>query len=100
MQAGEAWAGFGRKTWGSDRYCCLAFSETPHPPSLLSPSSCTQALEWVEDHTTSAGFFSHRREACLSTVEELPSEGDKENLWADTKKGDLGGGGSDLPRTN
>ena len=57
-----------------------------HPPSLLSPPSCPQAPEWVEDHTTSAGLFSHRREACLSTAEELPHERDKENLWADTQK--------------
>lgn len=86
MQAGEAWAGFGRKTWGATGIAAWLSQKPQHPPSLLSPSSCTQAPEWVEDHTTPAGFFSHRREACLSTVEELPSEGDKENLWADTQK--------------
>ena len=50
----------------------------------------------MKDHTTLAGFFSHTREACLSRVEELPSEGDKERLWADTQK-ETCAFGSDLP---
>lgn len=99
--AREAWARSGRKTWravGS----APGFPGGPRrPPCLLFPPHCPPAPQGrAEDHGAPAGCCSHRREACLSTVEELPPQGAWQRLRADAHAGEPGRGRPRSPRTN
>ena len=97
-QAGKAWAGFGRKTWQARGPAARLPWRPRCPPHLLSPPRCPPApLGQVEDRGAPAGWCSHRREACLSTVEELPPQGAWQRLRADAHTGGPGGGGPGLP---
>lgn len=77
-QAGKAWAGFGRRPVSTGLLAAwLSQKPRAHIP-LLSPLSCSSATG-RGPFTAPAGFCSHGRKACLSTVEELPPKGGKKS---------------------
>lgn len=93
------WAGFGRKTWRATGPAARLPWRPRRPPRLLSPPHCPPAPQGrAEDRGAPAGCCSHRREACLSTVEELPPQGAWQRLRVDAHaRGGPGGGGPGLP---
>lgn len=83
-QVGKAWAGFGRRPVSTGLLTAwLSQKPRAHAPRL-SPLSCSSVMGTF---TTPARFCSHRRKACLSTVEELPPKGGKESYGQTLTRG-------------